>query len=415
MKTIWRLCLLGLALADWGYGLWAVEPPSARTTGKVLVLDNGNILEGNIVLCGDQFRIQRAVGEMWVPVAKGMRLCADWQEVFAFMSGQANLLDPDEHMRLARWCQLHNLREQALAEVAAVLTFQPSNQEAKHLKAALERDLAEKTTAHSVAAGEKSTPAPFPKMDISSGSMALFATRVQPILMNTCVSCHSGGKGGHFQLVRSSSGGQRVATQRNLAAVLEQIDVHRPNVSPLLIRSVSAHGLGKMPPLKSHSPAFDNLEAWVMQLLADNPQLKTEPASPALAIGTVPQPRSTPLWNGPKTPTPKTPRTVPSYASQPEPTSPALENRPMPKFIMATNAPTVRNMASPNAAQAVPAKHTWSVENKTPPPETNQAPSGVVQTSFSEQGSVTATEPVDEFDPAYFNQQTIKETTGPGR
>src|SRR5579859_2046407 len=150
MKTILRISLLGLALAGWGYGLLAVEPPAARTTGKVLVLDNGNILEGKIELHGDQYRIERAVGEVWVPAAKGMRLCADWQEAFAHMSAQANLLDPDEHMRLARWCQLHNLREQALAEVSAVLTFQPSNQEARHMKANLERVLTEEKTPASV-------------------------------------------------------------------------------------------------------------------------------------------------------------------------------------------------------------------------------------------------------------------------
>ena len=80
MKTIWRLSLLGLVLAAGGFCVWAVEPPPARTTGKVLVLDNGNILEGNIELHGEQFRIERAMGEVWVPAGKGMRLCADWQE-----------------------------------------------------------------------------------------------------------------------------------------------------------------------------------------------------------------------------------------------------------------------------------------------------------------------------------------------
>src|SRR6516165_832957 len=177
MRTILRLSLLGLALAGWRIGVWAVEPPPARTTGKVLILENGNILEGNIELHGEQYRIERSVGEVWVPAGKGMRLCADWQEVFSLIAPQANLLDPDEHMRLARWCQLHNLWELALAEVTTVLQFQPGNQEAKQMKGNLERVLSEEKTP-AILPGQV-CKGPVPKMDISSASVALFATRVQ--------------------------------------------------------------------------------------------------------------------------------------------------------------------------------------------------------------------------------------------
>jgi hypothetical protein len=416
MKTIWRLCLLGLVLAAGGFGVWAVEPPPARTTGKVLVLDNGNILEGNIELHGEQYRIERATGEVWVPAGKGMRLCADWQEAFAVMTSQANLLDPDEHMRLARWCQLHNLRELALSEATTVLQFQPAHQEAKHLKENLERVLAAEN-APAILPSLVSKTTAVAKMDISSASVALFATRVQPILMNTCVSCHAGGKGGNFQLVRSCEGGQRAATQRNLAAVLEQIDVQRPKVSPLLIRSVSPHGSNKLPPIRSHSVPFNTLESWVEQLLRDNPQLRGEKEATELAKSMIPEARVIPASAPSKKELAEQPRVVPNYVSETKPTTPELENRSVPTFTTPPSPVSARQTGARVANEVVAAKHTWSVENKTTAPEASPPASGLVQTAFSDAGTAAAAGPVDEFDPAYFNQQAAKEAkvAGPGR
>jgi len=416
MSTIWRVSLLGLVLAAGGVGVGAVEPPPARTTGKVLVLDNGNILEGNIELHGEQYRIERAMGEVWVPAGKGMRLCADWQEAFAVMTSQANLLDPDEHMRLARWCQLHNLRELALGEVTTVLQFQPANQEAKHLKENLERVLAAENTPAILPSLISKTTA-IPKMDIGSASVAIFATRVQPILMNTCLSCHSGGKGGKFQLVRSCEGGQRAATQRNLAAVLEQIDVQRPKVSPLLIRSVSPHGINKAAPIKSHSVPFNTLESWVEQLLRDNPQLRGEKESTELAKSTIPEARVIPPSPATKNQPTEQPRVVPNYLSETKPTTPELENRSVPTFTTPPSPVSARETGTRATTEVVAATHTWSVENKTTAPEPSQPASGIVQTAFSDAGTAVAAEPVDEFDPAYFNRQAAKESksAGPGR
>jgi hypothetical protein len=416
MRTILRLTILGLVLAGWRIGVWAVDPPPARNTGKVLVLENGNILEGNIELHGDQYRIERAVGEVWVPAARGMRLCADWQEVFAVMASQANLLDPDEHMRLARWCQLHNLWELALTEINTVLRLQPENREAKHMQANLERVVnVEKTPA--IIAVPIPRVLPPPKMDISSASVILFATRVQPILMNTCVSCHSNGKGGKFQLFRSCEGGQRAATQRNLLAVLEQIDLERPNISPFLTRSVSPHGFNKLPPIKSHSVPYNTLETWVQQLLADNSQLREGKEPAGLAKNSVPEARSLAPSPATRKESFEQPRAVPNFVSANLPTVPELESRPLPKFTTPANPVRARETRAPPATEVITAQHTWSVENKMTPPLPSQPVTEVVPTGFSDQGSVAASEPVDEFDAAYFNQQTTQERkdSGPGR
>src|SRR5688500_10836658 len=137
MNTIFRPlpCVLalagGLTLAS-GPGLRAGEP--ARTApGKVLVLDNDATLEGDIERVGDRYRVRRSVGETWIPADRAARLCDSKEDALAFLRRRANLDDPDERLRLARWCHLHGLRDQALAEARAALGLRPGHEESRRL------------------------------------------------------------------------------------------------------------------------------------------------------------------------------------------------------------------------------------------------------------------------------------------
>src|SRR5262249_40943712 len=154
-----------------------------------------------------------------------------------YLSGRANLSDPDERMRLARWCQLHGLRKQGLAEAWAALALRPGDGEAWRLERILQRAVAAPTP--TPAAASKPGPAALalvPSVDLSTESMSRFATHVQPILMNACASCHANNRGGSFHLLRSyNAGPNQRATQYNMAAVIAQVDKQRPVMSPLLI------------------------------------------------------------------------------------------------------------------------------------------------------------------------------------
>ena len=76
------------------------------------------------------------------------------------------------------------------------------------------------TSAKGPVAQPDKTTAARPSFDISSDAFAIFATRVQPILMNACASCHVSGKGGSFHLTRNLEATllNRKAVQQNLAA-----------------------------------------------------------------------------------------------------------------------------------------------------------------------------------------------------
>ena len=89
--------------------------------GKVLVLENDQTLAGDVERAGDLYRVRRLIGETTVPAERVLRLCADMGEAYAFLRGRANLSDADERLRLAEWCRLNGLHDQALAEVKAAV------------------------------------------------------------------------------------------------------------------------------------------------------------------------------------------------------------------------------------------------------------------------------------------------------
>jgi hypothetical protein len=261
--------------AGLGWSLFAQDAPP-RITGKVLLLQNDRAFEGDIEKVGEAYRVRKGTGELVISVSQALRLCTDWDDALAFMRSRANLGDPDERLRLARWLHLNHQIDRAREEARVALEMRPKHAETRQLVKLLEATPAGKTARP---ASEVSLP-PVPHYDLSFESVTTFSLRVQPILMNTCVNCHSGSYGGPFRLYRLHEGGERISTQRNLAAVIAQLQLAKPAASPLLVMAVSAHGNAKASPIPGRqSPMFATLCSWIDQTLADNPHLRERPAA----------------------------------------------------------------------------------------------------------------------------------------
>lgn len=256
------------------------EAPAA---GHVLLLDNERTLEGDIERQGDQYRVKRAVGETLVPAQKVLRLCGSNAEAYAFLRSRANLGDPDEHLRLARWCQQHDLRSQAVQEAEAAVQLRPGHTPSQRLLHNL-RCIAAPPAPPAVTTKPKPESAATPSVDVDLEVLGQFAVKVQPILMNTCANCHATGKGGDFKLTRAYglSLGNRRATQQNLAAVLSQFNRQQWQVSPFLTKAVSVHGeAGRAPLPNRHAPAFRALEDWTKMAVAKLPNAQAAPEGSA--------------------------------------------------------------------------------------------------------------------------------------
>jgi hypothetical protein len=121
-------------------------------------------------------------------------------------------------------------------------------------------------------------------VDLTAECLGLFATRVQPILMNTCAQCHTPVHPGAFKLVRAYEVNieNRKTLEQNLAAVLAQVNFNQPQASPLLTKAVSDHArVGRAPLRGRQVAAYHALEDWVRLTLDNNPQLREQAAAPA--------------------------------------------------------------------------------------------------------------------------------------
>lgn len=361
-SAIRSLLVLLIVAGAWIALVPATEPPPPRTTGHVLILDNERTLEGNIERHGDQYCIRRAIGETWLPGGQVLCLCEDLDEAFRYLRARANLRDGDERLRLARWCLRHNLRGQALEEAKVAVELRPAHAESKRLLASLERSTAAAmTSTPRPAENPEASPSAVPVVDCNPEAIGIFTTKVQPILMNTCASCHASGKGGNFKLTRPSEEGvaSRRALQFNLAAVLAQLHPDQPVSSPFLLKAVTVHGDAELPPIKNRqTAAYRILDDWV-RLAVHHPVRETSSTT-----GTIDDSR--PVFSS-----------VPSRP-EPAPTAPPKKVEPPAKPVAAAPSTAEVPEATPPAKPSAP-----------PAPEPQPTPPAAA----------------DPFDPSIFNRQ----------
>ena len=301
------LLLLGVLAALGGILVRAADPPHSLKKGRVLILRNEYTIEGDIERVGDQYCIHGKIGETRFPADRALALVASLQDAYVYLRGRTNLGDPDERLRLAKWCWANGLKQQALTELKAADELRPSHAETRRLLVYWQQ-ASEKGSgpqrAGSVrdgrpsapnAPGSSGKPVDAPPIEVTTESLGLFATRVQPILMNTCARCHATGHGGNFHLTQvfEDNVNNRRTLERNLSAVLAEVDVNQPETSRLLLKAVSDHAHTGQAPLRDRQSApYRTLESWVKRTVADNPQLRSRSEvtattqSPTLSGGT---------------------------------------------------------------------------------------------------------------------------------
>src|SRR5579875_2055781 len=134
MKTLAPLLLgLGILGVSGGNGVHAADRSEPLRKGKVLILKNEYVIEGDIERIGDRYCVRRKVGETWVPAERVLALTASMQDAYTYLRGRINLDDPDERLHLARWCRNNGLLPQALAELQAAAELRPSHAETRRL------------------------------------------------------------------------------------------------------------------------------------------------------------------------------------------------------------------------------------------------------------------------------------------
>jgi len=265
-------------------------PPATRAIGAqpgrigpqpgVLLLRNGELLEGRILRLGDYYEVLLPHGRMRLRSAEVEAVCRDLEEAYQHKRAALRPDDARGHLLLAWWCINQDLPGHAAAELAEGSRLDPSDPLVELVKRRLDLALDPPVvSAASRAQGPTSDSGPTPEeldrlvRELPSEAVREFRERIQPLLLNSCASgqCHGPQTGGSFRLLRPSFGrvASRRLTQRNLYSVVNHIDPDDPAQSPLLRAACTAHG---SPERRSVAPAgsrqYEMLADWVRTLVA---------------------------------------------------------------------------------------------------------------------------------------------------
>src|SRR6516165_8052114 len=100
---------LGVVITMAAVCLIAAAAPTP--TGKFLLLDNDQLIEGDVRRVDDGYSVRRNGGETIIPARRVIAVVADRHAAFDIMRQRSNTRDGDERLRLVHWCLesgLHN-------------------------------------------------------------------------------------------------------------------------------------------------------------------------------------------------------------------------------------------------------------------------------------------------------------------
>ena len=305
MKGSWGWCKTACLIQALACGAALAAPEQGP---GVLVLRNGNIVEGSVRQTGAYYRVDTANASLQIPNDQVETLCANLDEAYQSRRRTRAGSTADSHLELARWCLRHNLLEHASSELEEARAMDARHPDLAAVELQIRqmmelgaprrgaRSEASLSLGEAPAAGKKLPAAPF---EISAEAQARFVRNIQPMLIHTCATggCHSPGAAQRFVIDRWALVGNGNATlvRRNLAATLSVVMKDNPSSSPLAARAAIAHGAGEgaaSRPLDARQLRI--LREWLDEACGVKPVEPDQPASAALENAPTGAPLPTP-------------------------------------------------------------------------------------------------------------------------
>ena len=278
----------------------------AAPSQAVLLLTDGGVKQGLVSVDPAGYILHVRGSKLPYAKNKVVGMFRSIDEAYEFRRSQLPERDPDENMKLARWCLTTGLQDKAKEQLDAVLALSPTNVEAKNMLDKindLESRRAVKDTEVVQASVEmvdsRMDPLERRRLDQASREMGVsgllqiegiskaatvrrveeFRRNVHGVLQTRCARCHNEKYDGEFRLVLIKTRGDATtdAIRHNLDAALRLVDWENPTKSELLSSTLRPHGLGssKRPIFSgSNDRSYQILAQWINNLHAS--QRKSE-------------------------------------------------------------------------------------------------------------------------------------------
>lgn len=251
-RLICRLSIFVLlALLNPWSRLNSAEPARGDLVDKgMLVLRNGNVVQGEIWRTADHYRVRMVGGELQVRENQVEMFCHSFDEAYERRRANRVGSTADSHLEIARWCLRHGLLDYASRELLEARGIDPHHRKLAMLERQLQQALTlsvSRVETSSQADVSAPAEASLELIDrVPQESRALFVRRIQPMLVRSCATsgCHQSHGEGQFHINRSAvvGAGHPDTTRRNLASTLAQLDHSAPRQSSLLVHAQERHG-----------------------------------------------------------------------------------------------------------------------------------------------------------------------------
>lgn len=261
---------------------WSAEPIAMAPEEGLLILQNGEVIQGKITQSGNRYYVALPNGELRLRAAEVALRCKDLQEGYEKKRQALRGMRAEEHLELAQWCLQHELLDAAEAEVRQAGVLDADHPRIRLMTRRLE--LARSVRTKPATAAVAPPPNDHAELDrrmknVPAAVMQRFAISIQPLLVDSCATsgCHGIGAKSDFTLTKVRGQGDRARrqTQRNLLAVMEQLDLRRPHESPLLVEPIGSHG-GSTTPVFSRQNSRQYYELYEWARLATGVEAKSE-------------------------------------------------------------------------------------------------------------------------------------------
>ena len=280
-----------------------VPAPASSSTYAALLMSNGTVVQGEITddPAGGVYRLKTRGGQVPYPKSSVKRAGRSLLDLYRYQVAALPPGDPDERMKLIRWCLTEHLTDQAREQLGEYLKSNPESHEAAAMAtnldamaenrdrdAALQRTSGEMPQADAPASLDPAIVKRVRKgfgnnlpeiLDLPPAQAVRraseFAEHVQPVLQQHCAGCHNEKYAGDFQLVqvRNNAKDRRNPdiARANLDAVLRLVNGDDPARSEILSAGLVPHGPKKAPIFRgANDRDYQVISYWVKSLRPKN-------------------------------------------------------------------------------------------------------------------------------------------------
>jgi hypothetical protein len=271
---------------------------SVPICAEVLLLANGNILEGQIRRARDSFVVQGVHGSVHVRFDETLARCHDLADAYRWKLARSDPRDIAQQIQLTQWCLTHGLIHEAQDRLLQVSRLDSDHAAidvlAKQLRDASQPQPPSSENIQPVSA-EQPDPRTAQDSDVDPMVLKQFTRTIQPLLWNRCgaTTCHGSATKTEFKIVRPIHGIKRQEqTIRNLRATMAFIDSSDPDASELLEFGLAAHGPSRIPPLGvAELKKRTSLQEWIRAAAGNRPPGSTPAHLPEPAFEDAPPAR----------------------------------------------------------------------------------------------------------------------------